>query len=464
MAVLCPPLGIFTELIEMRTHRYALLAFLLALAVRLAFVAWLFPSTSWESVGYGSELGQIAENIAEGRGFSSPFNKGYEPTAWLSPLVPIVWGMVFSVVGVFSRLSLLTLMATQAFLSSLSCAVYVYIAARMWRKCGVEKSGMLLVIAIVFALWPSSVEMVRILWYFTWQELACACLFLSTIVWVDRTNIRASVTLGVVAGVTGLINPVPLVLPSGVVLWVLARKGKSVRSPLFFASVAALIGVLICSPWAIRNGIQMGSFIPFRSSLWVEVRQGNNVDEGVKQTSASLHPALCLVERDRYRSMGEISYVNEVRRRTTEFVRFHPKVTIQRVAMRAYVYWFTDIADVWPWQARPKWWLSGGRAVAMRLVRIGSRLVPLCFVCLLAGLGWLNRLPFKACLAVLFIFLPMPYYLTHVRYTYSYQVQPYVLLSVLMGLSLFRLRVLGGRCRTKEENGVSKRARTWKVE
>ena len=57
---------------------------LLALAVRLFFMAFLYPNT-WNNFRdhllFGFEVGRIARSIAAGHGYSSPFSAETGPTA-----------------------------------------------------------------------------------------------------------------------------------------------------------------------------------------------------------------------------------------------------------------------------------------------------------------------------------------------------------------------------------------------
>src|SRR5690606_39206034 len=100
-----------------------------ALLARGLFVAFVLGPLAWDNYGidHGSELGSIARNVFEGRGFSSPFEPGDTPTAWLAPLVPLIWVAVFQVFGLFTQASFFVILALQMFAGALACGFYVKI-------------------------------------------------------------------------------------------------------------------------------------------------------------------------------------------------------------------------------------------------------------------------------------------------------------------------------------------------
>ena len=69
------------------------LIFLVALLARLGF-AWYMerqiPRDVLAPASFAQETGSIAQALATGRGFSSPFGKDTGPTAWLTPVYPLL--------------------------------------------------------------------------------------------------------------------------------------------------------------------------------------------------------------------------------------------------------------------------------------------------------------------------------------------------------------------------------------
>src|SRR4029077_14560341 len=78
---------------------------LVALAARLGF-AWYqvrqMPREAIGSVPFAQETGSIAFALATGKGFSSPFRGETGPTAWLTPVYPLLVSGIFRVFGAFT--------------------------------------------------------------------------------------------------------------------------------------------------------------------------------------------------------------------------------------------------------------------------------------------------------------------------------------------------------------------------
>ena len=64
---------------------------------------------------FGWEMGRIGRSLAEGQGFSNPFNETTGPTAWEPPLYPFLIAGVFKLFGVYTHASALVLLVSIAF-------------------------------------------------------------------------------------------------------------------------------------------------------------------------------------------------------------------------------------------------------------------------------------------------------------------------------------------------------------
>src|SRR5256885_12413072 len=54
---------------------------------------------------FGWEMGRVARSIAQGHGFSSPYDGNTGPTAWEPPLYPFLMAGLFKLFGICSPLS-----------------------------------------------------------------------------------------------------------------------------------------------------------------------------------------------------------------------------------------------------------------------------------------------------------------------------------------------------------------------
>ena len=282
--------------------RIIILIFVVALAARLVVAIAVRPQNGWQGVGYGSELGQIAANVSQGRGFSSPFSSGSEPTAWLAPLVPLVWAAVFRIHGVLTASSMSCIYALQALIGAITCVAYALIARKLPALTGCASRWGWIVTALLLALWPASLLQGTVLWYFVWQELGTALLFLLLICNLESRGTRWVIAAGVLGSAVAHINPIPLAFLFAACLLDVVCVKECRRRTIGSTVAAVAIIALMCIPWSVRNTVAMGRFVPMRSSLGVELRQGNNPDGAIVQTRDSLHPALREEERQSFRA------------------------------------------------------------------------------------------------------------------------------------------------------------------
>lgn len=406
-----------------------------AFLVRAAFAALVLWPVSWTDHGidHGSEIGQIARNLFEGRGFSSPFGAGWQPTALVAPLVPALWVGVFAAVGLFSQASIVALIALQMLASALACGLYVEIARRTLGRMGAGASKLPWAVAAFVVLWPESLDRQTHMWYFPFQELGLAWMFLLGLAWIESPERRRSVHLGLVAGLVGLVNPGPLPVFAAILGLGLWAQRRTPRRTLASAGLAVASCVLLLAPWTLRNLFVLGSLVPVRSSFAVELLVGNGARGRVALGRDAQHPSVDPIERRRYESLGETAYLRAARAEALEHIRADPARFARRTLERVATYWAGDVLDRWTWAPRPPWWRSGPRAIARRLLKLACILVPTLLVALGLARGLGRAVPGLGLFLSVLVLMPLPYYLTHVHEAYSYAVRPYVLvLAVLL--------------------------------
>src|SRR5215472_1229550 len=110
------------------------LIFFVALAARLGF-AWdqerKIPREVLAPASFAQETGSIASALASGKGFSSPFLKETGPTAWLTPVYPLLVAGIFRVFGIFTLASFFAVVFLNALFSSAACVAIFYAARRI---------------------------------------------------------------------------------------------------------------------------------------------------------------------------------------------------------------------------------------------------------------------------------------------------------------------------------------------
>ncbi len=422
-----------------RTLKWGLLLFLAALVVRLAALWAFFPKGGWSEVGYGSELGQIAANLAAGRGFSSPFADGLQPTAWVAPLIPLLWALVFTIGGVFSLKSLVALGLLQCLASAGACCFYYLILRQLFRQVGRSQSLFFGAALALLLFWPLCLKASVTYWYFSWQECAVAGLFWAAMMWLDHRTWKWALALGLYAGLVALINPVPLVLFCGICVAVWRRdQGSGRMGGRWFASMPQLsltltVMFLMISPWLVRNAMVFHALIPSRSCFGIALWQGNNPEGAIVQAANSRHPAMNPEERSRYLEMGEHAYDQAARQSAIAYMRAHPGTTVKRTLQRIYVFWGSDIRGDWAWRpgqnTRP-----GIGGVVSKYAKAMLWVGPTLMLVWAVGTGRTRKVPQRELFLAIFLLFPLPYYATTVSPLYAYVVQPYMLIMVLVGV------------------------------
>src|ERR1700694_5069228 len=81
-----------------------LISFLLQVAA-IGIFRQYHTRTGDDHFGFGWEMGRVARSIAQGQGFSSPYEENTGPSAWEPPLYPYLMAGVFKVFGIYSYAS-----------------------------------------------------------------------------------------------------------------------------------------------------------------------------------------------------------------------------------------------------------------------------------------------------------------------------------------------------------------------
>jgi hypothetical protein len=419
-----------------------MLVFAAALAVRLVFVlVWVWRYPVWF---YGAEMGNVAVNLYEGRGFSSPFSLGSKPTSVVAPLVPLLWAGIMHLTGGPTNDTALAIIVLQAVASSFTAAFYWLIARRVTFRLHRVRTGTLSVLAILFVAWPETLFRLTDTWYFVFQELGLVVLVYCAMAWWDRPGLREGLLMGAVAGVVALVNPTPVpIYAIALIAPLVVRRDKRLTVARHILA-SGLVASFIVAPWIIRDYSVFGRFVPIRSNFGLELRQGNNPVESIRQNANSVHPMLRPEEFDRYETMGEVAYMQWSLDQAVEYMASNPGVTVVRILKRMYVYWTTDVTDHWSTFRDLKWWNRDWRFRLLKGLTVLSALVPLVIVFIGIFLGRLQGLAYRFLFIGLFILLPLPYYITWAGDVYSAAIRPWLaMLAAIVVLRQSRVAVEG---------------------
>lgn len=305
---------------------------LVALAVRLAVIPFVYKDWMDPFVLEHWAFGLIARSIASGHGFGSPF----APTgasALLPPVYSYLLAGIFKVFGIETKASVLAALSLNSVFSALAC-IPVFLLAR--RAFGDRVA--------TWAGWGWAFSPYGIYYGADWAWSTClvtlelAWLFLFAWRLENSSRTRHWLLFGVLGGMAALTEPVTLSVVPLLALWTLYRRFRANvpwKSPMIAASLAALA---VMSPWLVRNYELFHRFIPVRSGFGLELYIGNN---GYSQrwVNSALHPNHSDAELSEYERVGEIAYMDHKLHQAEAYIRSHP----------AWFVWMTGRRLVYMW-------------------------------------------------------------------------------------------------------------------
>jgi 4-amino-4-deoxy-L-arabinose transferase-like glycosyltransferase len=305
------------------------LIILVALAIRVAFLIDYKshnPDRAVSVIPFLFESGNIAHSVAMGKGFSSPFRVDTGPTAWMTPVYPLILAAIFKIFGAYTVNAWLASVSFNILCVTLAC-VPIYFAGR---RIGGEKNGVPLgaAAAWLWAIFPNAILMpVESMW-----EASLAALLGATILWATfalekSRSLRAWSAYGLLWGFTLMTNAtlgalLPFLLGW---LWWRARRenAAATNSTLSRIAVTVAVAALCCVPWTIRNYRVFHQLVPLRSVLGLQLWLGNN-DDTQDIFRGNLHPIYNASEREHYVALGEIAYMQEKKQLAASYMLSHP--------------------------------------------------------------------------------------------------------------------------------------------
>src|ERR1022692_2254751 len=217
-----------------------------------------------------AEPGNVAAALAQGRGFSDPFDGATGATAWVSPLPVWVEAAAFLAFGVKSAAAAKALLVLAV--------------------VGLGAANALLLSALApFGAWARNAASAAFLAYCA--LLPAGPLEVLSEAWLD-------------------------ILVSAALLWAAleARRSPEARGPLVLFAVA--LAAPAVGGWTGRNAGALGLFVPLKSNLWFELHLAN-VDsaDGLPRMETVLRklPYFDVAQFERYARLGEPAYVDSFR-------------------------------------------------------------------------------------------------------------------------------------------------------
>jgi 4-amino-4-deoxy-L-arabinose transferase-like glycosyltransferase len=400
-----------------------------ALVLRLVAVGFLYPgqlkprSDHW---AFGYEMGRIARAIASGRGFSDPVIRQSGPTAMMAPVYPYLVAGVFKLSGIFTPASAVILLSLNSLFSALTC-VPVFLMAR-------ESFGQKVALwaAWAWALFPFAILLsADMIWETCLTALLLSLLFLITLRLEHLTMLAAWAGFGLLWGAAALTNPAVLSLLPFLLGWACYRLHRRGRPWGMQAAAALLALAVVVSPWFVRNYRTFHRFIPVRDGFWLEMHIGNNGDTSLWASDGATSS---VTEEQEFYRMGELNYMTEKRRQTTEFIRSHLGwfvwVTVRRIVHMWTGYWSL------PANGRFEALFDPELPFDPTIIALFSTLTILA----IAGLwrAFAQRAHIAWPYAFVMLCFPLVYYVTHSDLRYQHPVDPMlVVLATFACVNLF---------------------------
>jgi 4-amino-4-deoxy-L-arabinose transferase-like glycosyltransferase len=397
-----------------------------ALGARLYFLYTFqaeHPRQAVSVIPFLFECGNIAHSLATGHGFASPFRVDTGPTAWMTPLFPMIIAGVFRIFGVYTFHSWLAVVLLNIACCTAACVPIFLIGSRI----GGRTLGTLA--AWIWAIFPNAILLpVESMWDACFSALLAVTILWATLLLDDAPRLRNWCAYGLLWGITLMINATLGALLPFLLAWLAFRAWKAKRQWLPQTLLTTGVVILCCVPWTIRNYSVFHQFVPLRSVLGLQLWLGNN-DHTQDIFRGDLHPIYNADERAHYIAVGELSYMHEKRREALQYMWQNPEREAHLISRRFVSIWSGGtpypLAD---FLESSSWWF--------RYVLVFN---------LVAGIGALlgiillfrRRNPYAFPVAVFPLVYPWAFYLTLALPRYRLPIDPVVML--LFGVSILQV-------------------------
>jgi hypothetical protein len=401
---------------------------LVALVLRLNYM-WQFqsihPRQGVSVIPFLFESGNIAHSLATGHGFSSPFRVDTGPTAWMTPLFPLLLAGIFRIFGVYTFHAWAAMVLLNISCCTLAC-IPIYFAARRIGGIALAAGS-----AWLWAIFPNAILMpVESMW-----DACISALLVATILWATLALERAEskrprnwCVYGLLWGVALMFNATLAALFPFLAGWLAYRAQQQNRAWLRNAAAAVAIIILCCVSWTVRNYRVFHQFVPLRSVLGLQLWLGNN-DQTQDIFRGDLHPIYNTPEREKYIAQGEIAYMQQKKQEAIEYMLSHPTREAHLILYRAISIWSGGT----PYPLED---FIGTPSLRFRTVlafNLVATLGTLCGIIIL----FRERSPFAIPIAAFPVIYPWAYYLTLALPRYRLPVDPIVVL--LLAISMQRM-------------------------
>ena len=365
---------------------------------------------------FGWEMGRVAQSLAAGKGFSSPYGGETGPTATLPPVYPCLLAGVFRLFGIYTVASAYVILILNSIFSALTCWAVYFIARET-----IGETVALLSAWIWAFIHPALLFSTRVVWETT---LTTFLLSLAVLLALRLKQVKSFwhwLVFGMICGLGTLSNSAVVSVVPLLFVWLWWR--NRTNEILWLVGVGIMGFLLTLTPWVVRNYVVFHKVIPFRTNFGLEFQIGNNLQATGHQVF-DLHPSHSAREFDDYRSMGETEYMGRKKREAQQFIQAHPGdfmfLTLKRTAL---------------------WWVEGWEISGDTPLTSAGAVAELLGYSLFSGITFLGlalALRSGQADALLFggllVFYPLVYYVTVVNSRMRHPLEPFMLILTVYAL------------------------------
>jgi 4-amino-4-deoxy-L-arabinose transferase-like glycosyltransferase len=286
-----------------------------------------------DNFGFGFEMGRIARSIAQGHGFSSPYEGNTGPSAWEPPLYPFLMGGVFRILGVYTFASAWVLLGINCIFATLTCIPVFWIAHRTFGERVAVWSAWIWALCPYMWYWG-----IHWVWDTTFTPFVLAWIFLLALELEEWPGVSGWILFGALYGIGALANPTMLAFLPFCGLWIWRRRHIRGLPSLAGVVLSSLTFFLVLAPWLVRNYEVFGRFVFIRDDFGLQFRLGNSTGaDGMLMPY--LQPNLNNLELEKFQRMGELAYAADCKRIAFEWIRTHPERFTIISLKRFFYYW-----------------------------------------------------------------------------------------------------------------------------
>lgn len=304
---------------------FSLLVILFSLVAVWANWSWFtndyfLPPYSPDHLGY--EYYNIAESLAEGRGFSDPFFDNTGPTGWCSPMLPFLLSLPISIGLSRGEIGVIFL-GFQVLVLAMTGTIGLHFGDKL--KC-----RRLVQLSLLVAFVPN----------FSWLfQRTHDCVFLVfwvnailLILWKHRTPPRSflkKVLIGTLGGLSAMASPAVGFAWAACILvrW---------RQELASLMIVAITSILVVSPWIVHQSVRLEKFVPIKSNVGYELFQSQIIlEDGLISEHFQFHPYWPSSKEGKiYRQLGETQYLTEKSSKAKAAVLSNPSGYCRKLSAR----------------------------------------------------------------------------------------------------------------------------------